>query len=390
MTEEEENQGPHPSRPNAELHKKTAQKRLQFRKKHTVGERISGGLSNFSHLFTWPIWPWKKARIYNDLGSMLRSGVSLVEAIHTMAEARKGNVGKLFRGLQESVEQGQGLGVAMAMQPERISPGDAALIEASELTGNLPEALEKLAKFNQFQVELLKKNLFMIIYPVVLYILGLFLLNLPILVSGKIHLFVMTVVMGLLFLIIPVVLGLFAVSFVPLRRVVPWIKRIAWHIPMVSIPLKHLGIGMYAKGMTTGLGAGFGIDRTLDVAEKLSNIPGIARINQGIKGKVSQGENLFIALRSTRMFSVGELSSIKAGEKSGTLDAVFESISNERMSRFSMTAKILMYAILLPFFIAMLGTVAYQVFNGLKQATIGNLNQIQQEINSQGVIKYIK
>lgn len=364
--------------------------RLQFRRKTGTGDKIRDGLSRGSHLFVWPIWPWKKVRMYHDLGSMLKSGVSVTESIQTLAESQKGNVGKLFKGMMAPVEQGHGIGVAMAMQPERISPGEAALIGATELTGNLPESLESLAGFNSFQVELLKKNVFMFVYPIGMYIIGLFLLNLPMLFTGKRHKFIMTVITGLLFLLVPLFLGLFSVTFVPLRRFIPWIKAMAWHIPMVSIPLKHLGISMYAKGMTTGLNAGFGIDRTLDVAEKLSNIPGIVKVNQRVKDMVRQGEGLFVALRSTRMFSAGELSSLKAGEKSGTLDHVFESISQERMSRFSMTAKILMYAILMPFFIGMLGIVAYQVFSGLKHATIGNLEQINKEIIKHGVIHYFK
>jgi len=364
--------------------------RLHFKKRLSAGEKIIGGLEHGSHLFVWPIWPWKKARMYRDLASMLKSGVSLTESIQTMAETQKGNLGKLFKGMQAPVEHGHGIGAAMAMQPERISEGEAALISATELTGTLPESLEGLAKFNSFQVELLKKNIFMIIYPIGMYIIGLFLLNLPMLFCGKQHKFTMTVITGLLFLLLPLILGLFTVSFVPFRRFTPWIKSFAWHIPMVSIPLKHLSISMYAKGMTTGLSAGFGIDRTLEIAEKLSNIPGISNVNNKVNQSIREGESLFTALRSTGMFLTGELSSIKAGEKSGTLDQVFESISTERMSRFSMTAKILIYAILLPFFIGMLGIVAYQVFQGLKQATFGNLDQINKEIIKQGVIKYVK
>jgi len=206
---------------------------------------------------------------------MLRSGVSLYEAMDTMAEVHRGQVRRLFQSIHEAIKHGQGLGTAMAMQPTYISHGDAVLVEASEEIGKVPEALDRLAGFYKFQVELLKQNIFMLLYPTALYILSLFLLNLPLLITHGASAYMAAAGWGLFYLLIPIALFFLAVSFVPLRPLWSYIKVIAWHIPVVSIPLKHMGTSLYAKGIAAGLAAGFGIEKTIDIARKLSNIPGI-------------------------------------------------------------------------------------------------------------------
>ncbi len=350
-------------------------------------QRVSPG----SGLFNWPLWPWKKVSLYNDIASMLNGGISLTEAIQTMAETQRGSTAALFADLLERVEAGQGLGQAMAEHPERISPAEATLIDTSEQTGNLPDALASLAQLNQFKVDLLKKNMFMVVYPVILYLASLFILNLPLLFSGKSHHYFVLVGTGLLILFLLAGAGLFAVTFVPLRRVLPWLRAIWWHIPFASIPLKHLGLTMYCKGMAAGIDAGFGIDKTLEIAAKLSSMPGIDAVNQRIRERIGRGDDLFSALSASRLFSISEMSSIKAGEKAGTLEQVFQKLATTHMARFSSTAKVLMWVVAAGIFAVIMGIVAYRVFQGLEHATIGNLNQINNEIMNQNkAIHYIK
>jgi len=355
----------------------TGQERLQFRRqKPPKTVRLKA-------LFAWPIWPWKRARVYRDLASMLRGGVSLYEAMDTMTDMQRGGLGRMFRHLNQAVKAGKGLGEAMAEDPVRIPPGDAALVGASEQVGQVPEALDTLADFYSFQVDLIKQNIFLILYPIVIYVLSLFMLNITTLLKYGTAKYFTTIGMGFLGLLIPAGVALFAMSLVPLRPVWRAFKGLAWFVPVVSIPLKYLATAMYAKGMAAGLNAGMGIDKTLDIADALANSPRISAKTTRIKTQIHNGETLFTALRTVGLFNTGELTSVKAAEKSGTLDRVFESISQERMSSFSMTAKILVYAMMLPFFVGMLGLVGYRLIQEFKQVTVGNLEQMNHEIMRQ-------
>lgn len=109
-----------------------------------------------------------------DLVALLDAGLTLVEAIETLAE-KEGNTA-VRRGLEQirtRLFEGRTLSAALEELPQSFPPLYVATVRASERTGDIREALVRYVAYQQ-QVDVLKKRLVSAsIYPLVLCAAGL-------------------------------------------------------------------------------------------------------------------------------------------------------------------------------------------------------------------------
>ena len=348
--------------------------RLQFRREVPRKEKRR------VPFISWPIWPWRRAQIYEDLGGMLESGLSILEAVRTLADTYTGPARRLFEGVLEFVEKGRPLGEALVQYPQYVSEGEAALIAAAEEAGNLPEVLKELAAYYRFQVELIRSNWLMIVYPLLLYVLGAFLLNIPCAVKYGSSAYIRRVSLWLGVLAGAILLFIAGASLTWVRLLADRLKGLLWYIPIASLPIKHGGIGGYARGIAAGLKAGFGIRKVLEIGARLAGSPPVMAKNKRAVSVLERGGDFFEAVKATGLFNPGELASIRAAERAGTLEPTMNIIARDRMERYKNSVKILVFITLMPFFVGMLGFIGYQVFEGLKQGTMGQLQQIEHQI----------
>jgi general secretion pathway protein F len=104
-----------------------------------------------------------------ELVALLDAGLSLVEAVETLAE-KEGNA-SVRRGLEQirsRLFEGHTLSAALEELPQSFPPLYVATVRASERTGDIREALVRFVAYQQ-QVDLLRKKLVSAsIYPLVL------------------------------------------------------------------------------------------------------------------------------------------------------------------------------------------------------------------------------
>lgn len=108
-----------------------------------------------------------------ELLALLRSGISLVEALETLAERDSGaKAGSVIGGLIEKLREGQSFSKALQAFPESFPELYVATVRASERTGGLVEALSRFVAY-QTQLDSVKKHLVSAsIYPVILILVG--------------------------------------------------------------------------------------------------------------------------------------------------------------------------------------------------------------------------
>jgi len=108
-----------------------------------------------------------------ELLALLRSGISLVEALETLAEKdSRASSGPMLAGLLERLREGQSFSSALHASPEAFPELYVATVRASERTGSLPEALSRYVAY-QTQLDSVKKHLVSAsIYPVILIVVG--------------------------------------------------------------------------------------------------------------------------------------------------------------------------------------------------------------------------
>lgn len=108
-----------------------------------------------------------------ELLALLRSGISLVEALETLGEKEsKASTAAVLAGLLARLREGQSFSTALQSHVNAFPDLYIATVRASERTGSLPEALSRFVVY-QTQLDSVKKHLVSAsIYPVILIAVG--------------------------------------------------------------------------------------------------------------------------------------------------------------------------------------------------------------------------
>lgn len=104
-----------------------------------------------------------------DLNALLEAGLSLVEAVESLAEKdRSGSSGRVLAGVIARLREGQSFSQALGADPGAFPEFFVATVRASERSGALAESLARFAAY-QSQLDAVKKKVVSAsIYPVLL------------------------------------------------------------------------------------------------------------------------------------------------------------------------------------------------------------------------------
>ena len=108
-----------------------------------------------------------------ELLALLRSGISLLEAIETLTEKEsRGATATVLAGLAQRLKQGQSFSSSLQAFPQTFPDLYVSTVRASERSGGLPEALGRYVAY-QTQLDGVKKHLVSAsIYPAILIVVG--------------------------------------------------------------------------------------------------------------------------------------------------------------------------------------------------------------------------
>jgi len=108
-----------------------------------------------------------------ELLALLRSGISLLEAIETLTEKEsRGATATVLGSLAQRLKQGQSFSSSLQAFPQTFPDLYVSTVRASERTGGLPEALGRYVAY-QTQLDGVKKHLVSAsIYPAILIVVG--------------------------------------------------------------------------------------------------------------------------------------------------------------------------------------------------------------------------
>jgi len=114
------------------------------------------------------------ARVTNTLGSLIGSGVPILEALDISAET-SGNVtiGDVLRLAKNGVREGRPLADTLREHEDIIPPLMVQMIEVGEQTGVLDGMLKKVAVFYDQEVEVTVNNLTALLEPLLTVVMGL-------------------------------------------------------------------------------------------------------------------------------------------------------------------------------------------------------------------------
>lgn len=114
------------------------------------------------------------ARFTRSLSSLLKSGVSFVEALDILGEnTPNASYAVVFQGAKEHVKQGKLLSEFLVDFKRLFPPLVVNVIKVGEETGSLDEVLREVALFYEAEIDQVMKNLTSIMEPILMVIIGL-------------------------------------------------------------------------------------------------------------------------------------------------------------------------------------------------------------------------
>ena len=293
-----------------------------------------------------------------ELAVLLDAGIPLYEALQTLCEKEAhAPVAQVLRGLTLALSQGQTLSQAMRAHPEAFSPLLIASIEASQRTGQTPEALRQHAAYLAWLTGLRDKLVSAAIYPAIL-------IGASLLVIGFLTVFVvprfaeiyegmggeLPWLSGVLLrtgravgahpwgaLLSLVAVAAAVVGMVRHPAVRAALGRWLWQAPVIGERLRLIELASLYRTLGLLLQAGVAVVPAMEASAELMG-PGFRRALGEATRRVREGMRLSDAMQQHGLITPVSLRMVRVGEQTGELGSMLERAAtfyDEELARFT-------------------------------------------------------
>ncbi len=291
----------------------------------------------------------EKAAFCRFMGTMLRSGLPLPEAVDIIRqESESKKMKQVLFDISFHVRKGETLSSVLAKYKSDFDSVFLTMVKAGEESGTLEKAFDYLAKQLLASYELAQKVKSSMMYPIVILsamlanamiMLGFVLpkmsdvflslnVTLPpvtkfILQTGKTVGANMALTFGAFFAVI-----LFVVMLFMIRKSREFIVSYLVKLPVVSKVMDQLDTARFARTLSTLLRSGVPIMVALDVSADVLSQPSLKKQAIEFSQGVARGESLSDILKNKKnSFPVTMIQTIRAGEKTGSLEIVLDELA---------------------------------------------------------------
>lgn len=280
-------------------------------------------------------------RAFHELAVMLRSGISVLDALEMIRKHSRIGCRKTWQNIIERIEQGGSL--TDAVKEQKVFPElTVQLIAVGEETGMLHTVLDQAAEELQSTRKLKKQIITALRYPffTLLVAIGVVIFMLTSIIP---EIKKLLAIMGRPMppitkalidtsdwfvnngLTISIASALCAAVFILLYNWPPsryWIDRGALQVPVFGHIFRLSGTVLFARAMGLLLRSGVMIDDALTIMERLHGNKFMASRVAIAKERILQGSTLAEPLETNPVFMPLMLQMIRVGENSGTLDEI--------------------------------------------------------------------
>lgn len=302
----------------------------------------------------------EKAAFCRFMATMLRSGMSLPEGIEIIkTETKNAKLKKILSDVSYQTKKGKSISSVLADYKDEFNAVFLTMLRVGEESGTLEQSFDYLAKQLTTSHELSEKIKGSLMYPAVIVVamfgngLLMSVFVLPRLSSAFLKLDVplpfytrALLNVGEFFgqnqssVIIATIIG--AITFFALFIIKPTknlMIRVITNVPIVSTVVEHIDIARYSRTLATLLRNGVPIIEALDVSTESVTRNSMKKATKGFSKGVASGRSLSeMIIQDKDLFPAVMVQTIKAGEKSGTLEDVLDEIADfyEKEVEFSL------------------------------------------------------
>ena len=294
--------------------------------------------------------PWRREAAFDrvlfsqELTTLLNAGLPLIDALESLAEKAPGaGARKVLEALVRQLYEGRSLSQALGLQPRVFPPLYVALVQSSERTGALGDALARYIGYRQ-RLDLVRQKLVgASVYPlllllvgggVVLFLLGYVVPRFSLVFEGMgselpwLSRVLMQIGLFLHAQQLPLALGTLGgiAALVLLRRhprVRRWAARQLRRLPALHQRLMMYELARFYRSLGILLQGGIPILTAMGMARGLLGSASAQGLEQASQ-RVGEGLPLSDALEAAKLVTPVSLRLLRAGEQSGNLGEMLE------------------------------------------------------------------
>lgn len=323
---------------------------LSFLRSEQMSPLFIKELAQKKEIFAKGVSISEKAAFCRFMATMLKAGLPLPEAIDILRqEAQSKKMKQILFDVSFSIRKGGTLSAVMSKYKEEFDAVFLTMIKAGEESGTLEESFAYLAKQLLASYELSQKVKSSMMYPSVIIlamiasaiIMVAFVLpqmsqvfltlnvELPtltkfVLNTGKTIGENLAFTLGLFFLVIFTVITLFII-----RSTRQFLVSYIVKLPVINKVMDQLDTARFARTLSTLLRSGVPIMVALDVSSDVLKQPHLKKQAKDFSAGVAKGKSLAeILVSQKKSFPATMIQTIRAGEKTGSLEIVLDELAS--------------------------------------------------------------
>ncbi len=276
--------------------------------------------------------PRVKAQLYHSLAQLLRAGITFPRALEKLSKTARGSARGTIAHIHRGLERGKTVGEACSAAG--VGGMEAAVLAAVERAGFLDRGLEELSRHFEAVASARGKVIAKLAYPVFILVLGVFLLNLPLLVRqdsdaylrATVPLIAAAAACGMAFFI----LCKFLAAMAAYDSIIDGLLRM---IPLIGGTRRAFAMSRFCMAYELQLGAGINVLGALQAAAVSSRSGMVRSVVTKALPKVRTGEQPGPLLGRGSAFDPEVVEGIVVAEDSGSLGSSLRRLSETQAEK---------------------------------------------------------
>ncbi len=322
-----------------------------------------------------------------QLSTYIKAGITLVEALKILSSQFKNiTYRRVFRNMIYDLSTGDNFSDAMIKQGNAFPRLLINMIKASEMTGELPEALDDMADYYTETEKTRKQMITALIYPTMVFIVAIAALvfimvfvvpnfvrlyedldgvSLPWITIAVLNVsnFLQTsYIMLILVIVSSIVLFIFLMKKVKaFKELMQWIFM---HIPVLGKVIIYNEVTMFTKTFASLLSHSVFITDSMDILNKITNNEIYRSLILDTIANLAKGDKISLAYKDHWAFPIPAYEMIKTGEQTGQLPEMmgkvavyYQELHHNAVTRI----KTLVEPLLIIFLAVMVGTIILSI-----------------------------
>ncbi|MCL4364344.1 type II secretion system F family protein [Patescibacteria group bacterium] len=319
----------------------------------------------------------EKISLFTSLATMLKAGITLIEAIDSLLEDSKGNQKKILMILKDDLSSGKRINVSFARFPQVFDDVTVSIIKAAEEAGTLDTTLRQIKDNIQKEAEFVNSIKSALMYPafIVVLFIGVFLMILLFVIPRIAQVFLslkislpwptrMMIFMSNLMLkqtvpfllISSTLLGIFVLIYITQKK---RLFAFFYNLPGISSLVIQIDLVRFSRSLAMLYSSGITITSALELCEGIVLNSRVNKMIHEAKMTIFSGKKLSDVLKLHRQIVPSiMIKIIETGEKSGSLEESLKEVSDYidyQVTRTLKTLTALIEPIMLVFVGAMVG-----------------------------------